>query len=904
MEDLLRRFSSRRQRLDKEFLYKELQGAKSYRRIAGYFRSSIFEIAQETLDGIDKIQIVCNADIDERDLRISKVAQAKLLGQWNIGVVEAESLLFRHRYRRLYQLLTRGNLEIRVVPSSRCGFVHGKAGIIEQRDGRKVAFIGSLNESRQGWGEHYEILWADESEAGVQWVEEEFQYLWEQSVPLPQAVIDEAKRCAQRVEVVLAECDPDELTPAALVEAPLYREGFELQPWQQGFVAEFIKHRQTYGVARLLLADEVGLGKTLSLGTSTLAACLLESGPVLILAPATLTEQWQTELIDKLGIPSARWHSQRKVWIDAHGRILSGGRPSDVTRCPFRIGIVSTGIITQPTEEREQLLTISFTVIVLDEAHKARRRQALNKDLGPNNLMDFMLQAAQRADHVLLGTATPIQTDMQDLWDLLTILHKGRGSFVLGRPPVSRWYRAEQVHPLIVGQELIADEHEAWELLRNPLPPPSLSNDSSFESLIREIRLDLGLPKGEYFTSADLTKLPWETREMLKDELENRETQLPLFQRHNPLVRHTVLRKRSTLEEEGLIDKVGVNIHPNPENADNTYHALFSDRALLTDDAFDLAYEAAQEFTEALKRRNPSAGFMKNLLLQRICSSCEAGRATASILLEKQTVEAEEEYSAILDPKEFGGDEVRHLEQMIRHLERMTSDPKFRAVRHFLKTMGWLEHGCIIFSQYYATARWVAEQMAQDIPNERIALYAGADKSRLFHEGGSVQTEREVIKKYVGERQIRLLVATDSACEGLNLQALGTLINVDLPWNPTRLEQRIGRIKRFGQVRPFVDMLNLVYQGTKDEQIYSRISARMKNKFDLFGSLPDTIRDEWIEDIGALDEYLNQYIYQKKRATGFDLRYNSSIRPSNEDWRHCTKVLSRQDIEAKLSEGW
>ena len=53
----------------------------------------------------------------------------------------------------------------------------------------------------------------------------------------------------------------------------------------------------------------------------------------------------------------------------------------------------------------------------------------------------------------------------------------------------------------------------------------------------------------------------------------------------------------------------------------------------------------------------------------------------------------------------------------------------------------------------------------------------------------------------VADHDIRIMVATDAACEGLNLQTLGTLINVDLPWNPTRLEQRIGRIKRFGQTR-------------------------------------------------------------------------------------------------------
>jgi hypothetical protein len=74
---------------------------------------------------------------------------------------------------------------------------------------------------------------------------------------------------------------------------------------------------------------------------------------------------------------------------------------------------------------------------------------------------------------------------------------------------------------------------------------------------------------------------------------------------------------------------------------------------------------------------------------------------------------------------------------------------------------------------------------------------------------------------------------------------------VDLPWNPSRLEQRLGRIKRIGQARRNVDMLNLVYHDTQDEEIYRALSRRLKDKFDIFGSLPDTIEDDWIENISA-----------------------------------------------------
>ncbi len=108
-----------------------------------------------------------------------------------------------------------------------------------------------------------------------------------------------------------------------MAEAPIYRGWEQLQPWQRSFVTMFLDHRETYGQARLLLADEVGLGKTLSMAASALVSALLDDGPVLILAPSTLIFQWQTEMTDRLGIPSAAWSSQKKVWLGPEGQILS-----------------------------------------------------------------------------------------------------------------------------------------------------------------------------------------------------------------------------------------------------------------------------------------------------------------------------------------------------------------------------------------------------------------------------------------------------------------------------------------------------------------------------------------------------------------------------------------------------
>lgn len=257
----IRRFSSRTHRLDASFLLQHLQGARSYKRIAGYFTSSLFEVANELLETIPEVKIVCNVDIHPDDLKVAQLREAKMMGRWNEKAIEAEALLNRDRYRRLDAFLQKHGQAVRVAPDSICGFVHGKAGVIELADGRKLGFIGSMNETRSGWQRHYEILWKDESPEGVAWIEEEFEFLWNAARPLPQVVIREVHRRGYRREVFFDEIDEEEnLAPAALIESPLYREGLSLQPWQQGFITECLRHHQQHKVVRLLLADEVGLG--------------------------------------------------------------------------------------------------------------------------------------------------------------------------------------------------------------------------------------------------------------------------------------------------------------------------------------------------------------------------------------------------------------------------------------------------------------------------------------------------------------------------------------------------------------------------------------------------------------------------------------------------------------------
>ncbi len=99
-------------------------------------------------------------------------------------------------------------------------------------------------------------------------------------------------------------------------------------------------------------------------------------------------------------------------------------------------------------------------------------------------------------------------------------------------------------------------------------------------------------------------------------------------------------------------------------------------------------------------------------------------------------------------------------------------------------------------------------------------------------------------------------------------------------------------------------MRNLVHKGTVDEVVYARLSERMRNRYDLFGGLPDTIRGNWIDDLETLGEKMNQYIEERRQAIGFDLRYNDSIKPGEDTWRDCATVLARRDVENLMRKGW
>jgi hypothetical protein len=228
-------------------------------------------------------------------------------------------------------------------------------------------------------------------------------------------------------------------------------------------------------------------------------------------------------------------------------------------------------------------------------------------------------------------------------------------------------------------------------------------------------------------------------------------------------------------------------------------------------------------------------------------------------------------------------------------------DPKYAIVRDCLIRRRWLDRGCILFSQYYDSVRWLGETLIGDLPEIPIGVYAGASRSGLIRDGRYARMAREQLKQMVRSGDLRLLLGTDAASEGLNLQTLGTLINLDLPWNPTRLEQRKGRIQRIGQIHDAVDIYNMRYKDSVEDRVHHLLSARLREIYDLFGQVPDVLEDVWVEVALGASEKAKTLIDAVPRQHPFEVRYH---RVAKIAWETCAKVLDQRAKVDCLRQGW
>ena len=494
-----------------------------------------------------------------------------------------------------------------------------------------------------------------------------FEALWthHSAVALSEFIIQDIERLSRRALVTSVkewndeakEKTEDPKAAAVFVEAPVYRKQAGLWEHQKFFVKlAFDAHLHNPGGARFVLADQVGLGKTVQLAMAAELMALVGEKPVLVMAPKTLLWQWQDELLELLDVPSAVWTG--KHWVDENEVEYPAMGPEGIKKCPRRVGIIPTSRATFGCPDADLLKTLSFECIIVDEAHNARRQNLGEGRDGeradPNNLLAFLYDISTRTKSMLLATATPVQLRPVEAWDLLDVLSRGSEAPLGGM--WSKWRRAQEALDIVMGKTAPPDDDlEKWQWIRTPFPPSSEHPD--FDILRRS--LDMA-DQAVSANGSDWDRLKAPDKARVK-------RMFPRFlSQHNPFIRHIIRRSRQYLETT-----------KDPETGEPYLKPIAVELLGERDeDAIKLplylreAYSLAEEFCRKLGERMKASGFLRTLLLRRVGSSMTAGRLTAQSMLGSwQDIDSLTE-SAEGNEEEPGNDEVAGMSRTLTPEER------------------------------------------------------------------------------------------------------------------------------------------------------------------------------------------------------------------------------------------
>lgn len=538
-----------------------------------------------------------------------------------------------------------------------------------------------------------------------------------------------------------------------LISLPMLRE-VELYPHQLKTTRTVLRRFR----GRALLCDEVGLGKTVEAGMILLELLMRKLvRRVLVLTPSSLVEQWRGELARKFGVSVATPDDEdfKSLGDDAwgtHDRILASYHK--VRREPYRSLVAAQ----------------DWDIVIIDEAHHFRNR----------NTVLWKFANTLRKRYILLLTATPVQNNLDELYNLVTLLQPGLLS------TAKRF------------QQQFIDR-------RDKLVPRNLDQLHGLlaEAMVRNRRsnVSVGLTR-RYATTQPVTLGP--------DE-------------------------RALYDDVTAFVKMHLRTAPTPTD-DNNNDArvrkapqMFSRMALVT-----------------LQKELGSSGLAAGETLEKLAEGAR----------DKET--------------------QRWLRTAAERA-RKTGNAKITALLELTRT--W-DDKLVIFTQFRRTQQQIVE-----------ALQAAGESVAQFHGGLTRMGKEAAVQAFRGES--RILVSTESGSEGRNLQFCHALCNFDLPWNPMRIEQRIGRLSRIGQTHD-VRVFNLLSANTIEADILRVLEAKI-NLFELvvgevemiLGNLDeerefeDIVLDLWVgaEDNGqfqtqmealgeqivsAKQRYLDQTAYEDK----------------------------------------
>ncbi|MCC5796757.1 MAG: DEAD/DEAH box helicase [Methylophaga sp.] len=549
----------------------------------------------------------------------------------------------------------------------------------------------------------------------------------------------------------------------------------------------------------ILIADEVGLGKTIEAGLIwTELRARIDAKRLLVICPAMLCEKWQAELSNRFGvnadiIDAANLTTQLKLIksrpFHAFALIASiqGLRPPRNWN-EKDSATAKLARLLDSAEGDEHLLDL----LIVDEAHYLR-----NKSTASNELVRLLRPVSQS---LILLSATPIQLRNTDLFNLLNLLDEDAFQY---ENAFERSLRANA--PIIeLRDRVLAEKVSHDEFLH------ALSFARSRRVFDDNAQLDFLI---ENPPTEDTLNSP-RGRSEIADQLDN----------INPLTKAvTRTLKRDVQELRVQREPVTIRIDMHPE-----------ERRF-----YDLITKAVQDYCSFM---DVSTGFLLTIP-QRQMSSCMASAAMgwrnkSAETPEEIDTEAYEIYGDVAENSQQNNNgplisalvDIACSDEYFRQL--YTVDSKYIKLRNELKRYWSANPGqkVVLFSFYKKTLHYLQRRLEKD-GIDSIVLHGGMDKQSLLEE-------------FRDEREPHILLSSEVASEGVDLQFSSLLINYDLPWNPAKIEQRIGRIDRIGQKADKILIWNFIYSNTIDERIYDRLLERLDIFRRALGSMEALLGEE------------------------------------------------------------
>lgn len=549
-----------------------------------------------------------------------------------------------------------------------------------------------------------------------------------------------------------------------LAESPfkcLLNADIEPNPHQVNAFCAAIQALKTGGI---ILADEVGLGKTIEAGL--VLNYVLDNGAkkVLIALPATLRKQWEVELSEKFG--------HQAVILDRYTVEHDSADVRGHLENNAEISIVITSY-DYSSKLMKRFPHVKWDFLIIDEAHNLRN--VFHGTKRAKNLYDLTHGIPK-----ILLTATPLQNSLTDLHGLVSF-----------------------IDPRIFGSEKVFNRRFVdggdYEELKQELQPV----------LYRTLRRDVG----KYMAFSKRTCITVDFH-LSKEEKE-------LYDVTNDFLRRDPLYSIPNANR-GLIILV--------------IRKLLASSSFALIDTFEVLENRLEKLYEGTKSAYAQEGF--DLFWDFVEDEIDEDGFTECI-----DEETEEKKQAIHAELKI----VRHILEMARAIK---TNAKIIALKEALQsafdhqTSEGLDQKAVVFTESKRTQKHIAAELRKSgYSEEDILLFNGdfddAMTKEIFHAwqvknfgktnyGRSVEYKHAIVDYF--KDHAKVLIVTDAGSEGLNLQFCNTIINYDLPWNPQKIEQRIGRCHRYGQTHDVVAINLLNTDNEADRRVYEILSK----KFELF----------------------------------------------------------------------